>query len=423
VSGSPDDPLLEGLAGVDGPDPALAARRARAAALVATHLGPLLRPDGIRTSPLGAGWSSDVDAHVRTLPGPAELLDLGWVPLGALLERLGSPGVERWAVVEDGEVLSAVDLHLGPPPGAVDAVLDRIRRRREVRPREVLELRALQERGAGLPDGDAALGLAAAVERELGGDALRRWRPSGSPPRLPARPLRALPPRLRSKLRRRRVVVALSGVDGAGKSTLARGLVEVFDRIGVPSSVVWTRPGMRLGPLGFVAGLAKRVLGEGPEPGVRAVASGVGPAPRSRRGVLGWAWSMSVVLAFVSDAWKRHLRSGGVVIHDRHRMDALVTLDVLYDGVDLRIQQAIVARALPSAALSVYLDVTAEVAVARKPGDPIGAVAVGRQLDRYHARGACDDGSLVLDACRPTDGQVLAVLRALALPEERTGGG
>jgi hypothetical protein len=423
MSDSPDDPLLGRLAGVDGPEPALVAKRVRAAELVATHLGPLLRTDGVRTSPLGPGWSSDVDAHVHSLPEPADLLELGWVPLGGLLERLGSPGIERWAVVEDGEVLSAVDLHLVAPPGAVDAVLERIRRRREARPREVLELRALQDRGAPLPDGDVALRVAAAVERDLGGDALLRWRGSGDAPRLPGPPLRTLLSRVRAKLRRRRVVVALSGVDGAGKSTLARGLVEAFERIGVPSSVVWTRPGMRLGPLGFVARLAKRVLGERPEPGVRAVASGVGPAPRSRRGLLGWAWSMSVVLAFVSDAWRRHLRAGGVVVHDRHRLDALVTLDVLYDGVDLRIQQAIVARALPGAALSVYLDVTAEVAVARKPGDPIGAVAVGRQLDRYHARGACEGEALVLDACRPTDGQVLAVLRALALPGDRTGDG
>ena len=48
-------------------------RGERAAAIVRRVLGEQLLPDGLRVSPLGPGWSRDIDAHVHTWPGEAEL--------------------------------------------------------------------------------------------------------------------------------------------------------------------------------------------------------------------------------------------------------------------------------------------------------------------------------------------------------------
>ena len=48
-------------------------------------------------------------------------------------------------------------------------------------------------------------------------------------------------------------------------------------------------------------------------------------------------------------------------------------------------QKALVRRLLPKAALTVYLDVAADVAAERKVGDSFGEPAIRRQLERYRA--------------------------------------
>jgi thymidylate kinase len=84
----------------------------------------------------------------------------------------------------------------------------------------------------------------------------------------------------------------------------------------------------------------------------------------------------------------------------RHLLDALVTLDFVYGGVDLRLQRALVRRLLPAAAVTFHLDVPPGVAVARKPGDTFGDLAVRRQLDGYTSL-LPREGVVVLDGTRP----------------------
>src|SRR5439155_25422697 len=80
--------------------------------------------------------------------------------------------------------------------------------------------------------------------------------------------------RLRPSLRPR-PVVAVSGVDGSGKSTLCRSLVRDLEAVNVPVTPVWSRPGMGpgLGLLERAATSAKRLLGHDTAPGVRRVAA------------------------------------------------------------------------------------------------------------------------------------------------------
>lgn len=418
-----DDPLaarLEPLERIRNgvPDQATDERRRRGAALARVALAEAEVDAEVRTSPLGDGWSGDVDAYVTSPPADGDLLARGWIPLRAILRALGRPPADRWAVVDaDDVVLTGLDVHSGAAPDRVTAVLERCRRRGEVRAREVLELRGLVGTGHRLPAGDEVVAIAADVEADLGGNLLaqrRRGPPRHAPAQLPGwRPrVAALRNRAAARVRHRRVTVALSGVDGAGKSTLAEALHEALLRVGVPATVVWTRPGLRLGALAALARVAKRCLGQPPEPGVRSVASG-DSVPRSRQGVVGWTWATAVLVAYATDVWRRQLRAEGLVIHDRHALDALVTMDVLYAGVDLAPHRWILAHALPRAALVVYLEVPAEVAIARKPGDTIGDTAVRRQLDRYAARLGSHRDILVLDATTPTATQTIAVLRAL----------
>lgn len=364
------------------PTPDEFAVRNRAFERVEQVLGDMLGLGGLRVSPLGPGWSSDVDAHLGTAPRLARLAAAGWIPLDDVHTRIGAHARGRWAVTDGGRVVGAVDLHVSGLPDPVQATLRRCRRRGEVRVREVLELRAFLRAGRMLPD-DPVVALAAELESAAGGTMLRPW-------------LAARPPRLRFALRRllnrltrvRRLLrprlrVAISGVDGAGKSTLVAELTEDLRRAGVPVSVVWARPGLRLDALEPLVRLVKRLVGQDQTPGMARVAEDAGAAMPSRRGLLGWTWAMVVVLAFLWDVRRRDVRAEGIVVYDRHLLDALATLEALYGGVDLRAHRALVSALLPRADVTFLLEVPANVAVRRKPGDLVGPSAVERQLAVY----------------------------------------
>jgi thymidylate kinase len=402
----PEDRAANGV-----PEPEVAAARERAAVLAAEALAGVLLPAGLRTSPLGPGWSRDLDAHVSRMPSPDTFRRRGWLCLDRLLGRLGLPGRGRWAVTEAGKVLVGLDLHRTPMPDPVDAVLRRCRRRGEVRAREALELAALAAAGRPLPR-DPAVRVAAGVEAWLGGDRLARWAGGRTLPPPVAlggmHRLRRIRPR-----RRRRYGVAISGVDGAGKSALVSALRTQMGRAGVPVTVVWTRPGMGLGWLDRAARGAKRLLGRDPAPAVRGVASGEGGTTASRRGIVGWAWTLAVTTSFLRGIRRSHRRAQGVVLFDRQLVDALATLDAAYEGVALGLHRAVVRRLMPPVAVTLYLDVPAETAVRRKPDPAFGERFVRRQLEAYARWLPEAPGLTRLDATRPRAEVAEAALRAV----------
>lgn len=412
--------LDRSLRAVNGiPEPERVSAHERAAALASDALADLLLPGGVRTSPLGPGWSRDIDLHLLAWPEPAKLEALGWIPLDPLLHRLGIPSRGRWAVVEDGRVLAGLDLHLGPPPDPVASLIGRCRRRGEVQVREVLEARALLRAHRVLPD-EPVIQIAARVEAGLGGQALAPWRDGpalAAPGALPwSYRIRPRLANVRSSLRPR-LVMAMSGVDGAGKSTLSRLVVQNLDRAGVPAGRVWTRPGLSIGWLNLLARAGKKLLRQNPSPGVEQVGGGV-PARElaSRHGILGWTWAMLVTLSFLVDVRRQHLRGRGVLLYDRHLLDALVTLDLVYEGVDLRLHRTLIRRGLPKPSLSVYLDVPAEVALVRKPEDMFGEYAIRRQLESYEAHAGQVEDLRRLNGVNPADELAAVVNRWIAEP-------
>lgn len=387
----------ESLRAVNGiPEPEQVAARERAAALASASLADLLLPDGVRTSPLGPRWSRDIDLYLLDWPESARLKALGWIPLDPLLHRLGIPSNGTWAVIEDGRVLAALDFHLGPPPDRVASLVGRCRRRGEVRVREVLEARALLRAGHILPADDPVIRVAARVEAGLGGQALTQWRDGPAleaPSPLPRRRIREHWANVRSALRPR-VVIAMSGVDGSGKSTLSQLVALNLNQADIPVSRVWARPASRRSRWRAVlAHAVKSLLRQDQSWGTAQVVRGA-PASElaSRHGIVGWTWVMLISVAFLVDVRQQHMRGRGVLLYDRHLLDALVHLDFIYEGVDLRLHQALIRRGLPKPALYVYLDVPAEVALARKPGEPeeedpyAGEYVIRRQLEIYKAR-------------------------------------
>lgn len=211
--------------------------------------------------------------------------------------------------------------------------------------------------------------------------------------------------------RRRPVLVAVSGVDGAGKSTVVTGLQERLRETGLRVEIVWYRPGMGMSWVDRPLKLLKRLLrrGETAGPTMRTIARS-DSVPASRRGLLGWVWCMLVTATFVVGVRRRVARLRGdadVLLFDRHLADALVTLDVFYRGVALGVPRALVRRLLPRAVSTVYLDLPVEVAVARKPGDTIEHRAVSAQLAAYPRYVHELSSALTIDATLPRD-EVLA---------------
>ncbi len=400
------------------PDEATRARRERAAVLAREVLADVAVSNGFRWSPCGPGWSTDLDVHMRELPDSTRLLEAGWLPLDGLLKRLRSSATGRWAIRENGTTLAGADLHLDPPPDALATVLARARRRGEVRAREILELRRLAASGSTLPEDDDVVVAAAAGEAALGGSVLAPYRGRGQacpPVALRARSGRALR-RGFGALRGRQVNVAFSGVDGAGKSSLAGAVAAELQSAGIPVTIVWARPGMHIEFLRKPAGWARRLLGHRPEPGLRTVATGRGDTFASRRGALGWLWSTFITAAFLVDVHRQQLPSKGVVLYDRHQADALATLELAYPDTNRRLQEALVRLLLPRPDMTFYVEIDADTAVARKPDEVFGERAVRSQLERYATLVARMPRLTVIDGRAPRAAQLDAVLSQLLAP-------
>lgn len=182
---------------------------------------------------------------------------------------------------------------------------------------------------------------------------------------------------------RERTLVAVSGVDGAGKSSLIAGLVDRFGEHGVPVDVVWFRPGMGMSWIERPARQVKRLLRQNPEPAMRDV-DGAARLP-SRKGLLGFGWCLLVTLTYLRQVRAQLRTSASTVICDRYVLDAIVTLRVFYGDATTRLPIFLVRHLLPQADVNLYLSVPVEVALARKPGDTIGRSAVTKQLREYEA--------------------------------------
>ena len=233
--------------------------------------------------------------------------------------------------------------------------------------------------GGTLPKGRAGR-VRAALERDpqaleraaaLGGDVERlRAALDGTPRRDLARTLRSLP--------RQRVgaVVALSGIDGSGKSTQARALAEALDRLGYDAVIEWV-PLAGDAWLDRLADPVKKLLkARRPAPEKKAAPSGRGvvdsPARdlREKNPLVRGVW---VTLVALANAWSHprraapHVAAGRVVIFDRYVLDSFVRLRFLYgEERRFRLQRLLVRALSPPARAAFHLDIEADASLARK---------------------------------------------------------
>ena len=223
-------------------------------------------------------------------------------------------------------------------------------------------------------------------------------------------------------------VVALSGLDGAGKSTQAELLVDTLDRLGHDAVAVWTRIAAEgwvwelRHRVGRVIRLLLRLRGRG---GTRAeVRASPGQqdditALRESSTFLTQAWATFVALANVyahQRAVARHVAQGRVVVCDRWVLDSVVHLRARFGEERAWRGQALLIRLLsPKPARAFLLDISAEVAQTRKQEDEPEWLA---RLERLYREEQPRLGVRRLDGTRPRDELAAEIAREVwdALP-------
>ena len=220
--------------------------------------------------------------------------------------------------------------------------------------------------------------------------------------------------------RRRGAVIALSGLDGAGKSTQALALKEALECLGYDVTIGWTRIAWddTLWRMALpVKALLQRALGvlsreprssAGPAADGPSAAAAAGEPPdrvkrlREGSGLLTHAWTL--VIALSNGVSQRRLtrpalRAGGIVICDRYTLDSIVALRFAYGRHRrFRVQRAVIAALSPTPRRAYFLDVCPETAYARKAEGGTSWLAGHRSLYRQEH---VDLGVRLLDGERP----------------------
>lgn len=201
------------------------------------------------------------------------------------------------------------------------------------------------------------------------------------------------------------LLISVSGMDGAGKSTAA-GLIESRLRAaGLPAEIIWARIGGESALLNRLATPVKRVLrrsGTVADP----VAAG-GPEIKKvqdaremqgRRRLVSWAWIVVVATANAR-SYRRAAslrRRGTHVICDRWATDAFVDLELRYGRH--RLAEAMLRGLSPDRDLGILLEIDAHTAARRKPGDQAEHVLAA--MEPLYAQRARDEGLVRIDSRR-----------------------
>lgn len=216
---------------------------------------------------------------------------------------------------------------------------------------------------------------------------------------------------------RDRLIVAISGMDGAGKSTAARTAVAAVEAAGIPAQVSWVRfVDTNTEALERIAAPVKRVLRGQPRVASELAAGGAAAEAAGAQGATGrgslvaWVWVL-VVAAVNARDYRRAavaLAPGHALICDRWAVDALVDLEVRYGRH--RAAAWLIRRVVPTPDLAMLLSIDPATAAARKPDDQ--ARRVLEEMAPLYAARARAEGLAIVDAGAPAE-HVQAAVRAL----------
>jgi thymidylate kinase len=206
-------------------------------------------------------------------------------------------------------------------------------------------------------------------------------------------------------------VVALSGLDGSGKSTQSTLLAAALESLGYDVRVEWM-PILQNSAVARLSTLARRLLRlVRPRRAAEAAATGASlvartdPSGAGSGGAVRFAWTTYVATVNALTHLRHALHHRGhrvVLLQDRFVLDSVARIRFLY-GRDERfpVQRRILQLLSPRPAAAVWLDVPAEVAYARKPEHwDEAALAAQRQL---YAEEHEELGVRRLDGTRPPE--------------------
>ncbi len=380
------------------------------------ELGRILSRAGLHSSARGSGrtvwsWPGGVGPAIDVMP--SEAWSDHYPSLAGVRARAWSPdGLPPTASPEDRLLILGAELIAGRP---IDETLRRARPLLESPDRrDRLEAVAGYEQMhpvaqlIGRPDRVARLARRGRLPYLHAARAAVRCAPARA----------ALGLRLRSRLsrlfgrgvtvvsgsrRRRGFLIAISGMDGAGKSTAAEVVRGQMERSQQPATVTWGRLGTNLGSLDAVASAVKRVLRR-----ERTIADPVATGGEStrkqrrpgeigrRRPLVSWIWVV-VVAATHARYLRRAARprlTGTTVVCDRSLVDSLVDLELRYGRH--RLAETLLSKAAPTPDLGILLDVDAATAADRKRGDQAARILEG--MERRYIATAARQGFIVVDA-------------------------
>lgn len=175
-------------------------------------------------------------------------------------------------------------------------------------------------------------------------------------------------------------VVALSGLDGAGKSTQAQALRDALQRCGFDATIEWSRIGYNEGfwrlvvPVKTLLASLLRLLGRGGT-GLPSSSAETSPAAdpvkamRQRNELATQLWALVVALDNIvahRRQIQRHLVRGRVVICDRYELDSIVSLRYQFGRRRFGVQRRLLGLLLPCPLRAYLLDVAAQTAFQRK---------------------------------------------------------
>jgi thymidylate kinase len=307
--------------------------------------------DALRSALDRAGFSSRGDEWVRFAGGSAEAVDL--LPAS----EWGLPAAEFDELFRVALPIEGFARLVRPAPRHALLVLARLtglgalaEKRRRRRDAAVAEDPGAWEEARALA---AAWNLTAELANlELGGTV-----PSGL--------LRPRRPR----------VVALSGIDGSGKSSQAELLRDALERLGYEAAVEWSPFGQdawldRLAiPVKKLLGRSGRYSPAAPERET-GLERTTGTALREDNALVNYVWSAVVTFANELSQLRtivRHGRHGRIVVYDRYALDSTVQLRFRYGSTGrFGLQRALIRLLAPKPIASFYLDIPPETSLGRK---------------------------------------------------------
>jgi thymidylate kinase len=327
------------------------------------------------------------------------------------------PGLPPVAAPEDRLLIYAADAVRGKQVAKLAAKAQALIGDDGVRHRMLVIADSLGER--------ALAQLIAEPERFLGDTrrgslSYRRALAIGARSRLARRALvaRAVETALRrlSRRRRRGLLITLSGMDGAGKSSASLAIQRRLIDAGLNARIEWHRLGEDEKKLDRIGRPIKRLLRRSvtiadPIASRAPTETTIQQDPRvagGRPSLLARIWVLVVTSVTLRSHWQTNrLRKGAHhVVCDRWVCDSLVDLEVRYGRH--RLASWLLQRAVRPPDLALFLEIDAETAALRKPEDQ--AMSILERMEALYAAAVDSFGVVRIDAKRPHEDVLAEVL-------------